>query len=84
TRMRADDGTKLEDSQVGAASAGTKGLIDVGRPFLDYVISALVKAGIKEVCLVIGPEQQAFRDYYDSLATKKVTISYAVQEKPLG
>ena len=84
TRMRADDGTKLEDSQVGAASAGTKGLIDVGRPFLDYVISALVKAGIKEVCLVIGPEQQAFRDYYDSLATKKVTISYTVQEKPLG
>lgn len=67
-----------------AAQSGAKGMIDIGRPFLDYVISALIKAGIKEVCLVIGPEHQIFRDHYQNLETKKVKISFAIQDYPLG
>ena len=85
TRMRADDGTtNLAGDQAAAASAGTKGLINVGRPFLDYVISSFADAGIKEVCLVIGPEHNAFRKYYDQVEKSRVTISYAIQEEPLG
>ena len=85
TRMRAnDESTNLSGEQAAAASAGTKGLINVGRPFLDYVISAFADAGIKEVCLVIGPEHDAFRNYYDNVEKHRVTITYAIQEEPLG
>ena len=85
TRMRAnDESTNLSGEQAAAASAGTKGLINVGRPFLDYVISAFADAGIKEVCLVIGPEHDAFRNYYDNVEKNRVTITYAIQEEPLG
>lgn len=85
TRMRADDGsTHLAGAQAATAAAGTKGLINVGRPFLDYVISSFAQAGIKEVCLVIGPEHNAFREYYDQVEKSRVTISYAIQEEPLG
>lgn len=67
-----------------AAQAGAKGMIDVGRPFLDYVLSGLVQAGITEVGLVIGPEHQIFRDYYCKLETKRVKISFIIQTEPLG
>ena len=45
------------------AASGVKALIDVGRPFLDYVISVLADAGVTELCLVIGPEHDMLRDY---------------------
>jgi len=63
-------------------------MIDVGRPFLDYVVSALADAGITRICLVIGPEHTMFREHFDSLAASgelaRVTVSYAVQAEPLG
>jgi glucose-1-phosphate thymidylyltransferase len=60
-------------------------MIPIGRPFLDYVISALVDAGITDVCLVIGPEHQRIRDYYGGeVELTRVRIHLAVQEKPLG
>ncbi|MDU0967496.1 MAG: nucleotidyltransferase family protein [Actinomycetaceae bacterium] len=85
TRMRkhSDDAT-LSAEQQAAANAGTKGLINVGRPFLDYILSALADVGVTDICLVIGPEHNAFRDYYDSLDLQRVRIHYAIQEKPLG
>ena len=39
-------------------------MIPIGRPFLDYVLSGLADAGYRRVCLVVGPEHQAVRDYY--------------------
>lgn len=85
TRMRkqAED-VQLDSAQQAAADAGVKAMISIGRPFLDYVIAELVEAGYDEVCLVIGPEHQIIRDYYDNLATERVRISYAVQQQPLG
>ena len=50
--------------QARAADAGMKAMIPIGRPFLDYVLSALADAGISDVCLVIGPEHDAIRRYY--------------------
>ena len=85
TRMRAEaEGAQLDDKQAKAANAGVKGMIDVGRPFLDYVISALADAGCTDVCLVIGPEHDMMHDYYGNLNSDRVTIHFAIQEKPLG
>lgn len=66
------------------AHAGMKGMIDVGRPFLDYVISALADAGIRDVCLVIGPGHAAVREYYAAITTRRVRIHFATQAQPLG
>lgn len=84
--MRAADASAvLDDTQAKVAEAGVKGMIDVGRPFLDYVISAVADAGITDVCLVIGPEHDLIRDYYgDPELTRRVRIHFAVQEEPLG
>ncbi|MCT1458744.1 sugar phosphate nucleotidyltransferase [Aestuariimicrobium sp. p3-SID1156] len=85
TRMRKEaEGLHLDADQQAAAEAGVKAMISVGRPFLDHVLGELADAGYDEVCLVIGPEHQIIRDYYDGLDTTRVTISYAIQDEPLG
>ena len=64
-RMRkADGGAALGEAQARAADTGLKAMIPIGRPFLDYVLSALADAGVRKVCLVIGPEHDAVRTYY--------------------
>ena len=86
TRMRkADDAAALDAEQSAAADRGMKGMIPVGRPFMDYLISALADAGVREVCLVIGPEHDGVRVHYSgSRAPTRVTLHFAVQAKPLG
>jgi glucose-1-phosphate thymidylyltransferase len=86
TRMRrAAAEAALDEAQARAADTGVKGMIPIGRPFLDYVISGLADAGFEDVCLVIGPEHQAIRDYYGREAVlSRVRVTFAVQERPLG
>ena len=85
SRMRrAEPGAPLEATQTSMADAGLKGMINVGRPFLDYVISALADAGITDVCLVIGPEHDVVREYYTRAALDRVRVHFAVQAEPLG
>ncbi len=86
TRMRkAADQAALDEDQARAADAGVKGMIPVGRPFLDFVISAIADAGFSDVCLVIGPEHQAIRDHYGrQAAVSRVRVTFAVQQRPLG
>jgi glucose-1-phosphate thymidylyltransferase len=77
--------TGLSPEQVAAADAGVKGMIPIGRPFLDYLISALADAGIADVCLVIGPEHERVRAYYErEVELTRVRVHFAIQEKPLG
>jgi dTDP-glucose pyrophosphorylase len=84
TRMRASEaGAKLDPEQERVAASGLKAMIPVGRPFLDYVLSALVDAGFREVCLVIGPEHTAVRERYGK-GTTRARVSFAIQEAPLG
>ena len=62
-----------------------KGMIPIGRPFLDYVLAALADAGFTRVCLVIGPEHDGVRTHYAETAPpRRLTIDFAIQEKPLG
>jgi dTDP-glucose pyrophosphorylase len=85
TRMRRDDKAAiLTAEQARAADAGLKGMIPIGRPFLDYVLSGLADAGYRHACLVIGPEHGAVRDHYEKLAPSRLDVAFAVQERPLG
>jgi len=85
--MRADDGTTpLDHRQASVAQTGVKALIPVAdRPFLDYVLSTVADAGYRRICLVVGPEQQAIRDYYtDGVPLSRLSIEFAVQEEAHG
>jgi glucose-1-phosphate thymidylyltransferase len=85
--MRRDDtGAALNDEQRSAAESGMKGMIPIGRPFLDYAISALADAGITDVCLIIGAgaEHRRVREYYERVHRTRVTIHFAVQREPRG
>jgi dTDP-glucose pyrophosphorylase len=86
TRMRkADAGAHLAPEQAAVADQGVKAMIPVGRPFLDFVLSALADAGCSDVCLVIGPEHGAVREYYERPGMlHRVCVSFAIQERPLG
>lgn len=88
TRMRQDDGVALSPLERAAAAAGAKGMMPVGqagRPFLDYVLSAVADAGATDVVLVVPPEHDAVRAYYmDAAPPARLTIRFAVQAEPLG
>ena len=94
TRMRrADSATQLDESQAAAADRGVKGMIPITgvsttatpRPFLDYVLSDLADVGITHAVLVVGPEHGAVREYFArDDAPRRVQVTYAIQEKPLG
>ena len=86
TRMRReDDSAALGDDQARVAATGVKAMIPIGRPFLDYILSGLADAGLRDVCLVIGPEHDAVREPYGGAsAPTPVRVEFAVQEKPLG
>lgn len=61
-----------------------KALIPIGRPFLDFVLSGLADAGFTEACLVVGPEHIAIREYYASISARRIKVSFAIQEHPIG
>lgn len=82
---RADGNVSLNAEQASAADAGVKGMISIGRPFLDYVLSALADAGIVDVVLVIGPEHHAVRDYFERTSRPtRVRVQFAEQAEALG
>lgn len=86
TRMRRDDAAAhLTEAQRAAARTGLKAMIDVGRPFLDYVLAALADAGYRRVCLVIGPEHTQVRTYYtEKVRPTRLTVEFAIQAEPRG
>jgi dTDP-glucose pyrophosphorylase len=87
TRMRAETGSpgSLAPSQVDAASKGAKGMMPFGRPFLDFSLSILADAGIRTAVLVVAPDHEEMRAYFDATsAHRRVALRYAVQESPLG
>jgi dTDP-glucose pyrophosphorylase len=86
TRMRQESpGAKLDAAQAAAAEQGLKAFIPIGRPFLDYILSALADAGLTRLCIVIGPEHDVVRRYYASEVTlTRMSVDCVIQEKPLG
>ena len=87
TRMqKADESVELSDAEAAVAAKGVKALIPISgdSPFLDFVLTQLADAGFTDVCLVIGPEHDAVRDYYGSVGAKRIAIDFAVQAEPRG
>jgi dTDP-glucose pyrophosphorylase len=85
TRMRRAEGAPaLAGEQASAADAGLKAMMPIGRPFIDYSLSALADAGIEEACLVIGPEHGGVRAHFEAGGARRVRVHFAVQERPLG
>ena len=85
TRMRrADEAATLTGDQAAVAASGVKALIPIDRPFVDYVLSALADAGVRRVCLVIGPEHDRVREHYDRVGLSRIQVDFAVQHLPRG
>lgn len=82
---KGDSAAPLDSAQAAAADLGMKGMIPIGRPFLDYVLSALADAGFERACIVVGPEHNRVVEYYSVEAPPhRISIDFATQEKPLG
>ncbi|QIK72485.1 nucleotidyltransferase family protein [Propioniciclava coleopterorum] len=85
SRMRRDAGADLRPDQAEAAASGAKAMMPVGeRPFLDHSLSRLAAAGITDVCLVVAPDHEEIRSYYDAQPLSRITVHYAVQAEPRG
>ena len=86
TRMQVQDDTPLSAEQVAAAASGAKGAMPVGgRPFLDYILTALADAGFRDVCIVVGPHDDVIRARYgEGLRLTRLSVSFAIQQAPIG
>jgi glucose-1-phosphate thymidylyltransferase len=87
TRMRtADPDASLTAEQQEAANAGMKAMMPIaGRPFLDFVLSALADAAVRHVGLVVAPDHSALRAYYEAAAPPaRLTLDFIVQPEPRG
>lgn len=76
----------LTADQAEAASSGNKAMMPLafGRPFLDWVLSALADAGVREACLVIAPDHSEIRKYYSALTLTRIRISFVIQYEARG
>ena len=75
----------LAETQAAAAAQGAKGMMPFARPFLDYSLSVLADAGIREVVLVVAPDHEDMRNYFTRTAAgRRVAIRFAVQPEPRG
>jgi glucose-1-phosphate thymidylyltransferase len=86
SRMRREDvDARMDSGQSAVADTGIKAMIPVGRPFLDYVLSALADAGCRQICLVVAPDHEAMRRYYHGqIRLQRLQITFAVQREPRG
>lgn len=86
TRMRqSNQAGNLASREQAVVKTGVKALIPLDRPFLDYVLSNVAAAGYRKVCLVIGPEHDALRNYYArQVITDRLHIEFAIQHEPKG
>ena len=87
SRMREHDpSASLNDAQRRAADTGHKALMPIhGRPFLDYLLSAVADAGIGQVALVVGPNHESLRRHYEEdIRPTRVRVSFVVQPEPRG
>jgi solute:Na+ symporter, SSS family len=86
TRMQAANSeVPLTPDQIAAANAGIKAMIPVGRPFLDYSLSALADAGFTDVCIVVAAGDHTIRDRYTrAVVPTRFRVSFATQLEPDG
>ncbi len=81
----------LEPELAKQAEERTKGMISVGkggRPFLDYQLYNMKKAGIDDIVIVVGEKDETLRQYYGLKDRDNqfhgLRITYAIQRIPEG
>jgi glucose-1-phosphate thymidylyltransferase len=87
SRMRQEDGAAhLSPQQAEAAAAGHKAMMPInGRPFLDYLLSALADAGVTDVALVVAPDHERLRRHYlDETPPSRLRMAFIVQPEAVG
>jgi dTDP-glucose pyrophosphorylase len=87
TRMRkADAGAELSAAEQAIAATGVKAMIPIadGHTFVEFVLSELADVGYTDVCLVIGPEHDAVREFFEALPMTRLKLHFAIQVDPLG
>jgi len=92
SRMKSPSvGAHLSPELAKQAEERTKGMISVGkgdRPFLDYQLYNMKKAGIDDIVIVVGEKDEALRQYYGlkdrDNEFRGLRITYAVQRIPEG
>ena len=83
--QRPDAGADLDAAQRSAADRGLKALVPIrGRPFLDYALSRLADAGVRDVLLVVGPFTRGIREHYEASPPERVRLTFAEQAVPRG
>jgi dTDP-glucose pyrophosphorylase len=76
----------LEPAQSTMADIGLKAMIPIaGRPFLDYVLTAIADAGYEQACVVVGHAQEVLRHYYTRTAPPtRIELTFAEQKDARG
>ena len=83
-RMRAETaGVVLTTEQHRIAEAGIKALMPVvnDKTLLELIMENLSAAGFDDICLVIGPEHSAIRDF---CSENELDVRFAIQDEPRG
>lgn len=85
SRMRAAGEAALSPEQAEAAARGHKAMMPIaGRPFLDYVLTGLADAGVKDIAVVFGPAHDEARAYYRALRLTRIRLTPLLQPEPRG
>ena len=85
TRMqRQDEAVALTCAQATMADKGIKSMMPFRRPFLDYVLSALADAGCRDVCIIVGPDDETIRPHYEAARLERVKVRFAIQAEARG
>ena len=89
SRMQRDLEKYVQDSEeLDAIRTGEKMAARFGKiPFLDYQVLNLVTAGVKEINIVLRPEDRFFKDHYKKngkVLFPEASISFSFQKVPEG
>ncbi len=74
---------ELTEEQAQAANSGLKALMPLigAKTMLDFIVENVTAAGSSNICLVIGPEHGAIRDF---CASRKLPVVFAEQPEAKG
>lgn len=83
-----EQASNLDSKFVDEANSKSKSMISVGtdgRPFLDYLLYNISKAGYKNVLIVIGEQDDSMQNYYqEENVFSKLNFTFATQFIPEG
>jgi len=84
SRMKNSKNLKLSSKKTDQANNRSKGLIEIGgKPFINYLINNIVKAGFKEIIIVVGEDNKLFKSIIENNEDfTDLNINFATQFIP--